>query len=264
MGRVQVVKVGRRRLVAAGVAVAVGGALLCGCGPLGASGANGVRGRSADSVSAAASALIAEMSLSFRYVGRSDEEQTMNQQLLITNGSRGSLAPVLAYTALDKNGRAMPQVTVGTVYGSDRGNLVVPYGTSVDILRFSGVGEHEVADVRVTVQSADAARIPSGEHEVKTQALDGQGHEISKYKSFSAVRLTNEDAFPVTVRIAYILWDQPPDGVTQQAVEVTPVGGLTEVPAHGTAVVQVAGDAAAAVARNSGGSAVSIKAYNSQ
>ncbi|MFF3460149.1 hypothetical protein ACFYXH_38815 [Streptomyces sp. NPDC002730] len=65
-------------------------------------------------------------------------------------------------------------------------------------------------------------------------------------------------------RIVHVLWDQPPKGVTQQAVEVTAVGGLTVIPAHGTAVVQVTGDAAAAVARNSNGPAVSIKAHNSQ
>ncbi|MFE2288890.1 hypothetical protein ACFXDJ_32555 [Streptomyces sp. NPDC059443] len=99
---------------------------------------------------------------------------------------------------------------------------------------------------------------------MKAQALDGQGHEISKFERFTAVRLTNQDGLPVSVRIAYIRWDNPPEGTTQQAVEVTPVGGLTEVPAHGTVVVQVTGDAAAAVARNSDGPAVSLKAYSSQ
>ncbi|WP_330294365.1 hypothetical protein [Streptomyces sp. NBC_00503] len=251
---------GLRRLAATGVAVAMGGALVCGCGPLGADGASG----SSASADAAARALIAEASLSFRYVGDSHVDETMNQQLEIKNATRGSVAPVLAFTALDKNHQEMPQVAVTTVYGSDRGGLVVPYGTSWDTLRFSGPGEHDVADVRVTVRSAAAARIPAGMHDVKTQALDSQGHEISRFERFSAVRLTNEDDFPVSVRIAYILWDQPPKGTTQQAVEVTSVGGLTEVPAHGTSVVQVSADAAAAVARNSNGPAVSIKAYNSQ
>lgn len=254
-------KVGRRRLVAAGVAVAVGGALLSGCGPLRAEGG---RGSSAESVEAAASALIAEVSLSFHYVAQSGENQTMDQQLEIKNIARGSVAPVLAFTALDRNGQAMPQITVGTVYGSDRGNLVVPYGTSIDILRFSGAGEQDVADVRVTLRSAAAARISAGQHDVKAQALDSQGHEVTRFERFSAVRLTNEDDFPVAVRVAYILWDRPPKGVTQQAVEVTPVGGLTEVPAHGSAVVPVTGDAAAAVARNADGPAVSLKAYSSQ
>ncbi|MET7621311.1 hypothetical protein [Streptomyces sp. NPDC005408] len=202
--------------------------------------------------------------MSFRYIGDSGEDETMNQQLEIENVSGQSVVPVLSFSALDKNHQVLPQVKVSTVYGSDRGNLVAAYGTSVDILRFSGPGEHEVADVRVTVQSTAAARIPAGMHEVTTQALDSQGREITRFERFSKVRLTNEDDFPVFVRVAYIVWDQPPKGVTQQAVEVTAVGGLTVVPPHGTAVVKVTGDAAAAVARSSNGPAVSIKAYDSQ
>ncbi|MFF2436180.1 hypothetical protein ACFVU4_18695 [Streptomyces sp. NPDC058107] len=188
----------------------------------------------------------------------------MNQQLEIKNVSGGSLVPILSFSALDKNHQVLPEVKVSTVYGSDRGDLVAPYGTSIDILRFSGPGKHDVADVRVKVHSTATALIPAGEHEVTTQALDIHGREITRFERFSKVRLTNEDDFPVSVRIAYILWDQPPKGVTQQAVEVTAVGGLTVVPPHGTAVVKVTGDAAAAVARNSNGPAVSIKAYNSQ
>ncbi|MFF3257385.1 hypothetical protein ACFYWP_41910 [Actinacidiphila glaucinigra] len=192
-------------------------------------------------------------------------DDTMNQTLQIGNVGASSLVPVLSFKAVDKNDHVLPQVKVSTVYGSDRGTMVVPYGGAYDILRFSGPGEHDVADVRVTVQTTTTAEIEAGPHEVKTQALDSHGREITRFERFSAVRLTNEDDFPVAVRIAYILWDQPPKGVTQQAVEVTPIGGLTRVPAHGTAVVRVTGkEATAAVARNSNGPAVSIKAYNSQ
>ncbi|WP_327321292.1 hypothetical protein OG735_01475 [Streptomyces sp. NBC_01210] len=116
----------------------------------------------------------------------------------------------------------------------------------------------------MTVQSTAVAKMPAGMNEVTTQALDGKGRAITRFERFSGVRLTNKDDHPVFARIVYFLWDQPPKGVTQQAVEVTAVGGLTVLPAHGTAVVQVTGGAAAAGARNSNGPAVSIKAYNSQ
>jgi hypothetical protein len=66
------------------------------------------------------------------------------------------------------------------------------------------------------------------------------------------------------VRVAYLVYDQPAEGETQQAISVTPIGGLVRVPADGTAVVEVTGDAAQAVARYSGGPAVSVKAYNSE
>ncbi|MFF3878197.1 hypothetical protein [Streptomyces sp. NPDC001978] len=253
-------KVDHRRLAAASMAVAVSGALLAGCGP----GALAGKARNAHSSESRSGSDERSQALSFQYVGDSGVDETINQVLVIKNVARDSLAPVLSFKALDKNDHVLPHVKVSTVFGSDRGDLVAPYGSSTDILRFSGPGEHDVADVRVTVRSTTKARFPAGLHEVTTQALDSHGRKIEKFERFSAVRLTNEDDIPVFVRIAYILWDQPPKGVTQQAVEVTAVGDLTPVPAHGTAVVKVSGKAAAAVARNSYGPAVSIKAYNSQ
>ncbi|MEU9138246.1 hypothetical protein AB0D33_20185 [Streptomyces sp. NPDC048404] len=207
---------------------------------------------------------LASKMLSFDYVGDSGVDETMNQTLHLTNDLPASVAPVLSFKALDKHDHVLRHVKVSTIYGSDRGELVIPYGTSLDILRFSGTGKHDVADVRVTVRSMTIASVPAGMHDVTTQALDSHGREITRFERFSAVRLTNENNIAVSVRVAYVVWDQPPEGVTQQAVEVTPIGGLTRVPAHGTAVVHVTGKAAAAVARNSYGPAVSIKAYNSQ
>jgi hypothetical protein len=67
------------------------------------------------------------------------------------------LVPVLSCEAWDKNDHVLPQVKVSTACGSDRGNVVTPYGGAVDILRFSGPGKHDVADVRVTVQSTTTA-----------------------------------------------------------------------------------------------------------
>ncbi|WP_329204075.1 hypothetical protein OG257_00915 [Streptomyces sp. NBC_00683] len=204
--------------------------------------------------------------LSFRYVGDSGEDETINQMMVIQNASAGSLVPVLSFSALDKKRRVLPDVKVSTVYGSDRGNLVVPQGQYFDVLRFSGSGVPDVADVRVTVKSVALTRLSSGQGDlsVTTQALDADGAEISRFERFSKVEITNDNDFPVFVRVVYILWDQPDEGETQQAVEVTPVGGLTEVPASGTAVLDVTGKAKAAVERHSGGPAVSIKAYYSQ
>jgi hypothetical protein len=202
--------------------------------------------------------------LSFTYQSLGSEKETIDQTLDIKNDYRKSVVPVLAFTALDKHHKVLPQVKVRTVYGSDRGSLVAPYGYSLDILRFSGQGEHQVADVSVTVRSVTTARIRAGIHGVDAQALDSRGRAVSKFSRFSAVRLTNHDAFPVSVRIAYVVYDQPPKGQSQQVVEVTAIGGLTHVPANGTALVEATGEATKAVARYSNGPAVSIKPYNSQ
>lgn len=252
-----VMRAGRRRVAAISVVVAVCGAVLGGCGPTTAG--------SGQSASGAPSAAVPGPEvLSFTYHATSPQAETIDQTLQINNSFPASLVPTLSFTALDKHHHALPRVRVGTVFGSDHGKLVVHYGAGMDILRFSGPGEHEVADVRVAVQGLAFARIPSGVNYVQVQALDSGGRPVDKFSRFTAVRLTNQDTLPVSVRVAYLVYDQPPAGETQQAVSVTEIGGLTRVPAHGTAVVKVDGDAASAVARYSGGPAVSIKSYFSQ
>ncbi|WP_369223226.1 hypothetical protein AB5J52_19550 [Streptomyces sp. R39] len=205
----------------------------------------------------------AKSALSFAYQ-REGGDNYISQTLAIKNTNKESVVPVLAFTALDQNGDPLPGVHVRTVYGSDSGRLVVPYGAGLDILRFSGAGEHQVYDVRVTVKRVAAAKGRASRSPVTVQELDGAGHTVSKFSRFSAVRMTNIDPYPVTMRVAYLVYDQPAEGETQQAVSVTPIGGLVRVPGSGSAVVRVTGAAATAVARYSGGPAVSVKAYDSQ
>ncbi|MFJ8143220.1 hypothetical protein [Streptomyces sp. NPDC096013] len=201
--------------------------------------------------------------LTFAYHRHSGDDY-IDQTLEIRNTATHSVVPDLAFTALDRNHQPLPGVRVRAVYGSDSGRLVVPYGWSLDILRFSGPGAHEVHDVRVTVAHLATARIRAGIHPVTAEPLDAAGHVVSKFSRFASVRVKNSDAFPVAVRVSYLVYDQPAAGDTQQAVSDTAIGGLVRVPAHGTAVVEVTGAAARAIARYSNGPAVSVKAYNSQ
>lgn len=92
-------KVGRRRLAAAGAAVMVTGALLSGCGPTAHASKvgkeqHGEPGFGSDEYAVA---------LSFRYVGDSGVNETMNQTLQIGNVAATSLVPVLSFKAVDKN-----------------------------------------------------------------------------------------------------------------------------------------------------------------
>lgn len=201
--------------------------------------------------------------LTFAY-HRQNGNEYIDQTLEINNSYTRSVVPVLAFTALDRNHHALPHVRVRTVYGSDSGRLVAPYGYSLDILRFSGSGEHQVYDVRVTVRHLATARERANIHPVTVQPLDSAGHVVSKFSRFTAVRVKNTDPFAVSVRVDYLVYDQPAKDNTQQAVSVTTIGGLVHVPALGTAVVEVTGAAAQAVAEHSNGPAVSVKAYNSQ
>ncbi|WP_101385728.1 hypothetical protein [Streptomyces sp. TLI_146] len=235
-----------------GGAVVALGVLVAGCGLQEAAGGREFGPASSD--------------LSFSYTGISSGDDTINQTLEIHNTYRQSVVTLLSFTALDRAHQPMPKVKVSTVYGSDRGTLVSPYGYGMDILRFSGPGEHEVADVQVRVDKVVAAapQVVAGAEPVTTQALDAAGREISRFERFSRVRLTNPNAWPVYVRVAYLVYDQPPEGQSQQVVSVTPIGGLTRVPSHGSTTIEVKNAAATAIARNSRGPAVSIKAYYSQ
>jgi hypothetical protein len=247
------VRVGRRTLIAAVATVALVAVSASGCRKAGG----------AESAPVIANSHF--RGVSFRYVGDSGKDETINQTLNIANSYQAPVVLRLSFSALDKAHHLLPEVKVSTVFGSDFGNLVAPHGYSYDILRFSGPGEHQVADVHVTVhQVRPASSPPSGAEEVTTQALDSAGRDVSRFTRFSQVRLTNTNDMPAAVRVVYIVWDQPAHGNTQQAVEVTPVGDLTLVLPHGTAIVKLTGAAAAAVARSSDGPAVSIKAFQSQ
>jgi hypothetical protein len=204
-----------------------------------------------------------ENALTFTY-HRHSGDGVIDQNLAISNADPNSVVPVLAFTALDRHRHPLPGVQVRTVFGSDSGRLVVPHGWGYDILRFSGSGEHQVYDVRVTVTHLTIAKIRANLHAVSTQTLDAAGRAVSKFSRFAAVRVTNTDDFAVSARVAYLVYDQPAKGETQQAISVTPIGALIRVPARGAAIVKVTGDAARAVARYSDGPAVSVKAYNSQ
>lgn len=243
-------------------------AVLTGCGPATTGAQHSARGvaTTASPTIAASPSVIGPTAdlLSFTYHRHAAGTETIDQQLEIHNSYPHSVLPVLEFTAVDAHGQVMPQVKVASVYGSDRGSLVAPYGYTIDILRFSGQGEHQVADVRVVVHSVTTARIRAGLHYANAQARDSKGKDVSKFSRFSSVTVSNTDDFPVSVRIVYLVYDQPAAGQSQQATTVVSIGGLLLVPAHGNTTVAVAGAAADAVAHYSNGPAVSIKTYNSQ
>ncbi|MEU6851398.1 hypothetical protein ABZ901_15915 [Actinacidiphila alni] len=264
-----------RQTFSAAAAVAVAAAVLVGCGKTDSTSSDkGAAARRA-TVSAGATASPAATrtrppttgpavsQLSFTYHRHSGNDY-IDQTLQIHNSDTRSLVPELSFTAVDRHHHVLPGVRVRTAYGSDTGRLVAPYGYSLDILRFSGPGQHQVYDVRVAVRRLSVARQRANIHEVTVQPLNAAGHAVSKFSRFTAVQVSNPDRFAVTIRLAYLVYDQPAPGNTQQATSVTPIGGLVRIPASGTATVQVTGAAAKAVAESSNGPAVSVKTYNSQ
>ncbi|MDF3293396.1 hypothetical protein [Streptomyces silvisoli] len=212
--------------------------------------------------SVASSAQTAPLSFSYRSMGK---DGYINQVLTITNHKSVNFAPDLAVTPEDSLGQVLPDLRVTTAFGSDRGNLVVPpNGTSFDILAFHGSASAKVRKVKVQIKALNQVDSPAGPETVATQAADANGQPVNKFADFDQVFLMNPNKTPVTVRIAYLVYDQPPSNVPQQTISVTPIGGLIEVPAQGSTVVHVFGAAKAAVHKYSNGPAVSLKAYLSR
>lgn len=169
-------------------------------------------------------AVISPSALSFHYQA-SGGEDVMNQTLTITNSSGSAVVPVLRFTPLDSSGQPIGETDVTTAYGSDRGQLVVG-SSGLDVLAFGGAGASAVADVRVDVVSVTAAKRIPVTRGVTTSFLDGAGDSVDKFSQFTDVVLANPNDADATLRIVYIVWDQPTDPKeTQQAVSVTPIGG---------------------------------------
>ncbi|MGA5822010.1 hypothetical protein ACPC54_29605 [Kitasatospora sp. NPDC094028] len=201
--------------------------------------------------------------LSFRYHALGKQE-FIDQTLSINNGGRTSVAPTLAISAVDGSGKDLPDVRVTTAYGSDHGGLVVQPGGGFDVLAFSGAGADQVADVRVTVKELAPADLRADAALVEAQPADADGQPLTKFDAFDQVVLKNPNDTAVSVRVVYLVYDEPRPGRSQQVVEAVPIGGLTAVPAGGTASVAVSGDAKAAVRKFAHGPAVSVKTYFSR
>jgi len=203
-----------------------------------------------------------ERSLSFSYQAIG-EPGYMDQNLQIVNRGSSAVVPVLAYQATDKDGRALTDIHVSTAYGSDRGELVVPEGGWFEILSFQGNAVSEIIDVRVTVVSVEAVKYPIVEDELKTQFLDSEG-EPTYGGPFDSVRLTNDGPLNVTVRVVFLVLDEPPPGTPQKPIRIVPLAGPTKVSGRSDVIIPVTPEVAGVQAEIAGQDVwMSVKAYPS-
>ena len=198
----------------------------------------------------------------FEFVYRaSTGEGFMDQVLDISNPGDRSYAPILGLEAVDETG-AVLDVTVTTVFGSNRGYVVVPArGFATDILRFNGAEVDRIADVWATVFSAVEVKFPTAPVEPVVTPLDSSGAEVTRNDVFTRVRVGNDNDDPVAVRLVYVVWDVPGTGRTQQAEFTVPLGGLVTVPARGETEVAIDPGDAAVIEQRAGTAPASIKAY---
>ncbi len=188
----------------------------------------------------------------------------MNQTLTIYNDSARMVAPTLEFTALDATGRPLPAVQVTTVYGSDRGRLVVAPGGGLDVLIFAGEGARLAEDVAVSVRAAERVDAPAVGVEPIVAPVDDSGRVVDRNSPFAAVSLRNEDSEPMHVRLVYIIWTEPEGIERQQAERVVPIGDLIVIPPKLGTLVPVRGEAQTAMTDAAGHVPTSIKAYLSR
>ena len=154
---------------------------------------------------------------------------------------------------------------VTTVYGSNRGNVVVPArGFATDVMRFNGDGVDRIADVRATVAVPVEVEYPPAPVEPVVTPLDSAGAEVTRNDAFTRVQVANDNDDPVTLRLVYIVWDEPSAGRTQQAELVVPLDDVVTVPAHGETEVTVEPNDAAVIEQYAGVALASVKVYLSR
>ncbi len=188
----------------------------------------------------------------------------MNQLLTIYNDSNQMLAPTLEFTALDAARSPLSKVKVTPIYGSDRGQLVVPPGGGVDVLVFTGEGAQLAEDVAVSVRTTETVKAPAVDVEPVVTPVDESGRVLDRSSQFTAVSVRNDDSEQMSVRLVYIIWTEQAGDQRQQAERVVPVGDLIVVPPKQTTLVPVTGAARTAVAGAAGRVPTSIKGYLSR
>jgi hypothetical protein len=180
----------------------------------------------------------------FRYTAMAGEDQ-IDQVLDIRNDGRHAIRPTLKITPLDAFGQAMPDVTVTTAFGSDRGQQVIAAGfTDYDILHFDGDRAADVRDVRVEIAKLKQADYPEMTREVTVDRFDA-GRKVEDFDAqFDAVQLhnPNDDALPI--KVVLIAWGAVHKGRAQQFEWAIPIGDPVTVPAHGAKMVPLPSDLA--------------------
>jgi hypothetical protein len=206
--------------------------------------------------------------LAFEYLPDSGP-QGIDEKLTIYNREQFVVAPVLRFTALDEAGNAIPGVSVLTAFGSERGQVVVPPGQAYDLLQFTGTGSERVVDVDVDVVQAPRVEYPPARVAPSTTALGESGAAARSGAReepggrYRGVKILNSNDTPITVRVVYVVWEAQFEGYTQPWVWAYPVGDLHTVPAKGSVVVELEGEALALNLGHGKNQPTSFEAYYS-
>lgn len=172
--------------------------------------------------------------LSFRYTA-STEVGTMSQLLEIRNDGDRAVAMEAELIPLDSNGQPISGVDAMGNFGSERGQMVIWPGDSVDVVRFSGA-DVQVDDLRVVVESVELVSDPLAPEYVEAIPVDDSGNEAVPGEAVEFV-LQNPNGVSAKVGLVCLIWDNPPPERSQQAEVVLPIATSVSVPARGEVTV---------------------------
>ena len=108
--------------------------------------------------------------MSFKYTAYGGDNY--DQVLEITSDGFSGVTMDLDITPLDEGGQPISGVTVTSAFGSYRGEQVIPpFFTDYDVLKFEGERASEVRDVRVEIRDLDQVDYPELEEAIAYAAL---------------------------------------------------------------------------------------------
>ncbi|MEI7059033.1 hypothetical protein WBG06_24635 [Nocardioides sp. CCNWLW239] len=160
----------------------------------------------------------------------------MSQLLEISNAGGRAVVMDAEFDPLDADGRPINGVDAVGNFGSERRQMTIWPGESIDVVRFTG-RDVQVEDLRVTVKSVIPVSDPLAPEYVEAIAVDDSGKEVVPGEAVAFV-LENPNDVPATVGLICLIWDNPPPERSQQAKVVLPITTSVAIPASGEATVK--------------------------
>jgi hypothetical protein len=176
-----------------------------------------------------------EDELSFKYTAYGGDNY--DQVLEIASDGFSGVAMDLDITPLDEGGRPIDGLTVTSAFGSDRkGQVIPPFFTDYDLLKFEGERASEVRDVRVEIRDLDQIDYPEMQEAVHYQRYD-DGRPVEEDATFDAIELSNPNDDDLAVKVALMAWGDRPESDPQQFEWAIPLDDIYAVPANGKQMV---------------------------
>ena len=160
----------------------------------------------------------------------------MSQLLEISNDVGRAVTMEAEFIPLDSSGQPIRGVDAMGNFGSERGQMIIWPGDSVDVVRFNGGADVQVDGLRVIVESVELVRDPLAPEYVEAIPVDDSGSEAVPSEAVEFV-LKNPNDVSATVGLTCLIWDNPPPERSQQAEVVLPIATSVSVPARGEVTV---------------------------